>query len=256
MSVDAVKERLKLTDKLHKGTQEHQSQFSRLLSTKLPLAFSDPRIYRQTLRDFYFLFKTVEEEYRRHMPRCEVLQHVWIENLMNRTEPFERDLAVYYGRHWRRRISLTRVMLEYTSHVRQVAAASPELLLAYVFTLYGTLLSSGHIICERLRECNFFPRRVASRTHPHSSSIGTEAFTVQNAAELRSELMARLDSLGLEEPVEDAVLSEAMEIYKWNIRVIGEIHRPQGILRTMLWFGVVLAVLSVALKLLVILRVK
>ncbi|KAL1914748.1 uncharacterized protein VTP21DRAFT_8006 [Calcarisporiella thermophila] len=237
MESDTTIEPLSLTDKLNRETRAIHARTHHLIALKLVAALTDPRIYRQPLRDFYFLFRIIEEEWRTRMKTCAVLKEAYIEDLMNRRKAFERDLRAYYGRGWKD-VKITPRMLDYTNHVRYIGAYSPELLLAYGFTMYGALISGGQTIRSKVLARKLFP------------SNGTNIFVFQDAqgAEidtkvLRQQLHDKFNRLELSEEVRERLVEEAKEIFRRNIEVVEDISGVEYSVARWVLLAVLLVVL-------------
>jgi hypothetical protein len=82
------------------------------------------QIYRQILLGFYYVFKTFEEEYDRHLKISTIDSqkqkwpaHPWVEHTyspeLRRTEAFEADLAYFYGPDWKDQVQPSKQVQEY-----------------------------------------------------------------------------------------------------------------------------------------------
>ncbi|KAF9922386.1 heme oxygenase [Linnemannia zychae] len=158
---------LPLTDELRLKTKGLHGKTDRLVSLGL-FAVLDYQIYRQILLGFYYVFKTFEEEYDRHMkaaasnPGQHFLVHPWVQHTyspdLRRTEAFEADLAYFYGDDWKDHVQPSKQVQEYMDHIRDISKRQPEKLVAYPATLYLGLFFGGQITRSKIiKSTNFFP---------------------------------------------------------------------------------------------------
>ncbi|KAF9123049.1 heme oxygenase [Mortierella sp. 14UC] len=157
---------LPLTDELRQKTKGLHGKTDRLVSLGL-FAVLDYQIYRQILLGFYYVFKTFEEEYERHVKTTatvggQKLVHPWVQHTyspdLRRTEAFEADLAYFYGDDWKDHVQPSKQVQEYMDHIRDISKGQPEKLVAYPATLYLGLFFGGQITRSRIvKSTHFFP---------------------------------------------------------------------------------------------------
>ncbi|KAF8946929.1 hypothetical protein BGZ47_010908 [Haplosporangium gracile] len=153
---------LPLTDELRQKTKGLHGKTDRL-------------IYRQILLGFYYVFKTFEEEYDRHLKTSTIDSqkqkwpaHPWVEHTyspdLRRTEAFEADLAYFYGPDWKDHVQPSKQVQEYMDHIRDIAKRQPEKLIAYPATLYLGLFFGGQITRSKIiKSSHFFPSPPAKK---------------------------------------------------------------------------------------------
>ncbi|KAF9910452.1 heme oxygenase [Linnemannia zychae] len=166
MVTTAATSPLPLTDELRQKTKGLHGKTDRLVSLGL-FAVLDYQIYRQILLGFYYVFKTFEEEYERHVKTTttvggQKLIHPWVQHTyspdLRRTEAFEADLAYFYGDDWKDHVQPSKQVQEYMDHIRDISKRQPEKLIAYPATLYLGLFFGGQITRSKIvKSTHFFP---------------------------------------------------------------------------------------------------
>ncbi|KAF9546013.1 heme oxygenase [Mortierella hygrophila] len=223
-AAQATTKLLPLTDELRQKTKGLHGKTDRLVSLGL---FA---IYRQILLGFYYVFKTFEEEYDRHLKTSTIDSqkqkwpaHPWVEHTyspdLRRTEAFEADLAYFYGPDWKDHVQPSKQVQEYMDHIRDIAKRQPEKLIAYPATLYLGLFFGGQITRSKIiKSTHFFPSPPAKKlggenddgiaifTFRESTSAATTAGATRRAGEgskgkkmdpnrVKSSLKERLNSI-------------------------------------------------------------
>ncbi|KAF9108425.1 hypothetical protein BGX29_000062 [Mortierella sp. GBA35] len=167
-----TKQPLLLTDELRQKTKGLHGKTDRLVSLGL-FAVLDYQIYRQILLGFYYVFRTFEEEYDRHInittttatgtdQKQKLPAHPWVQHTyspdLRRTEAFEADLAYFYGPDWKDHVQPSKKVQEYMDHIRDISKRQPEKLVAYPATLYLGLFFGGQITRSKIiKSTHFFP---------------------------------------------------------------------------------------------------
>ncbi|KAG0321397.1 hypothetical protein BGZ97_011476 [Linnemannia gamsii] len=164
----ATAKHLPLTDELRQKTKGLHGKTDRLVSLGL-FAVLD---YQAC---FYYVFKTFEEEYDRHLKISTIDSqkqkwpaHPWVEHTyspeLRRTEAFEADLAYFYGPDWKDHVQPSKQVQEYMDHIKDIAKRQPEKLIAYPATLYLGLFFGGQITRSKIiKSTNFFPSPPAKK---------------------------------------------------------------------------------------------
>ncbi|KAF9984116.1 hypothetical protein BGZ65_000972 [Modicella reniformis] len=148
-----------LTVELREKTKGLHGKTDRLVQLGL-FSVLDYQIYRQILLGFYYVFRTVEEEYEKHLKSSKV--HPWVLHAhspdLRRTEAFEADLVYFYGTDWKEHVSPSKPVLEYMDHIRDIAKRNPEKLVAYPATIYLGIFFGGQITRSKIiKSTHFFP---------------------------------------------------------------------------------------------------
>lgn len=184
--------KLLLTEELRQKTKDIHRKNDRLVTLGL-FTFLDYQIYRQLLLGFYYVFKTFEEEYGRHIQTTGEKQqwpvHPWVEHTyspdLRRTEAFEADLAYFYGPDWKDHVQPSKQVQEYMDHIRDISKRQPEKLVAYPATLYLGLFFGGQITRSKIiRSTHFFPSPPEKKLGGENDD-GIAIFTFRDTAATR-----------------------------------------------------------------------
>merc|ERR1712137_784168 len=112
---------------------------NRMRMLKLPLIFSEPRLYADAISQFYLLSRTLEL-------RLQSAHHPMVERVkalgLHVTPGYEADLCSLYGSAWRDKAeaAATHATKQY---IKELNAADDVSLVAAAFILYGALVVGG-----------------------------------------------------------------------------------------------------------------
>ncbi|KAK3817026.1 MAG: hypothetical protein J3R72DRAFT_460753 [Linnemannia gamsii] len=272
---------LLLTDELRQKTKGLHGKTDRLVSLGL-FAVLDYQIYRQILLGFYFVFRTFEEEYERHVKTTEAvggqkLVHPWVQHTyspeLRRTEAFEADLAYFYGDDWKDHVQPSKQTQEYMDHIRDISKRQPEKLVAYPATLYLGLFFGGQITRSKIvKSTHFFPSPPQKKLGGENDD-GIAIFTFRDSTttetgdkgkkmdpnRVKSTLKERLNSineLNMPEGVpetklalagREAIADEAREIFVRNMDLMTSVEGVSRVWTRWIFQFVVLAAIGFAL---------
>ena len=122
-----------LSTELKTGTKKSHSAAE---NTKFVASFLrgvvDPEEYRKLIANFYFVYRAMEEEIRKH--HDDTMMSVIDDPVLYRTNSLEKDLAYYYGDNWKSIIKPTDACQQYVKRIYDV----------------DKLLLIGHIIPDTL----------------------------------------------------------------------------------------------------------
>lgn len=172
----SASKRRPLTDAINSATKQLHSRNNAAVGARVIAAASDAKIYRQYVRDFYFVFEAFESEWINHYAYGTSLSLAKAhEPVLQRTAAFEKDLEFYYGPKWRREIEKEkpRYVKDYVEHIRTISKLDPDLMLAYGFTFYFGLFAGGSIIRKILMKRAKFIK-VLSRSAPNKKNTEKE----------------------------------------------------------------------------------
>jgi len=86
-------------DELRIRTKDIHEESNKLVNMKLLVVMTDRRLWAQSIGEFYFIFRTLEECMDKHREHP-LISSIQLDRAMYRTEAFERDLGIYYrSRH-------------------------------------------------------------------------------------------------------------------------------------------------------------
>lgn len=199
---------------LRRETRSIHAESDRLVNLKLAVALTDVALYADTLSQFYFVFRSIEEGLRRVKKTLEEgpgagdgrIQALYLDPML-RTEAFERDLEFFLGPEWKQRVKPSTQAQAYCDRIFEVADTQPILLVAYVHTMYLALTAGGQILKGLIR-----------RTLGLSgdNGLGIFEFSDLKHQELRKLILERINGLELSQVERDAIIQEAVRIFQMN----------------------------------------
>lgn len=251
-----------LANRINKATHAIHNQINNLISLKMVFALRDPKIYRQGILSFYFVFKTFEELWLKELEKPiidldtlekssytpeqiakieddnrirEILKEVWTPALA-RTYRLQKDLAFYYNMESPEAFAakfqepIMKQQIDFVEHIRTVIPANPILILAYAHTLYLALFAGGRIMRSSIaKSTSLFPI-VPGQTHEEVALKGTNLFNfdVEDEEALRVDFKRRYELAtrsNLSEEEKLAIIAESEEIFKRNIAAVDEVAK-------------------------------
>lgn len=235
-----------LANRINKATHAIHNKINNLISLKMVFALRDPKIYRQGIIAFYYVFRDFERIWQEEMAKeggseeeleiREILKEVWTPALV-RTGPLEQDLSFYYNMETPEAFALkyqNPVMseqIDMVSHMSQVLHEKPHLILAYAHTLYLALFAGGRIMRSSVtKSTGLFPI-VPGKTQDEVSALGTNLFQfplVDDEDALRLDFKRRYElstrnNLTEEQKLE--IVAESEEIFRRNIAAVDEVSK-------------------------------
>ncbi|KAF9380858.1 heme oxygenase [Podila verticillata] len=266
MASPSVTETPLLTDELRGKTQGLHNKMDRIVQLGL-FTVLDHKIYRQILLSFYYIFKTFEEEYERHLAQENPdpwLKHTYTPE-MKRTAAFEKDLEYFYGPDWKEQTAPNNQTLEYMSHIRDISKRYPERLVAFPSTLYLGIFFGGMITRSKIvRSTKFFPSPPQKQLGGEHDN-GIAIFTFRNKDEksdhygqkedpnkIKNLLKGRLNSIpGIDTEKEtqrrDQIGQEAIEIFTRNIDIMSSARGMSKVWMRWILYALLYSAIAVAL---------
>lgn len=207
-----------LASRLRDGTQQSHTAAENTAFMKCVLkgiVVHEP--FRKLLANLYYVYSTLEEALERHQSHA-VVGAIYFPEL-NRTTILEQDLAFYYGEHWRNQIQPLNAGLAYVKQIREVAAHSPELLVAHAYVRYMGDLSGGQSLKKIIR---------TALDLPPGRGTGLYEFEQLPTLEARHTFKAKyrdtLNSLPLNQATIQRIVFEANATFEFNRKVMLELE--------------------------------
>lgn len=173
--------------------------------------------FRKLTADLYFVYRTLEEEMRRHREHPVVGPMVFSE--LERTQKLEADLAFYYGADWRNAIAASPAGKEYVARLREIANHQPELLIAHAYVRYMGDLSGGQSLRNIARSALDLPADKGTGLHEFDQIPTAEARRV-----FKQIYREALDSLPVDAEMTQAIVDEANMAFAFNRNVFHELE--------------------------------
>lgn len=234
-----------LANRINKATHAIHNTINNLISLKMVFALRDPKIYRQGILAFYYVFREFERIWIEEMAKeggseeeieiRDILKEVWTPAL-TRTKPLELDLSFYYNTESKEEFAekyknpIMPEQIAFVEHMDRVLKDKPYLLLAYAHTLYLALFAGGRIMRSSVaKSTGLFPI-VPGKTQEEVSLRGTNLFQFQVEDEdgLRLDFKRRYELStrnNLSEQQKLDIIAESEEIFRRNISTVDEISK-------------------------------
>lgn len=196
-----------LAIKLRAGTQKAHTAAENAGFTKCFLkGVIDRGCFAKFLGNLYFVYSTLEAALQQHR------EHPFIKPLyfpeLNRTANLEKDLEFYYGKDWKKQISLLPAAQTYIKRIREIAASDPVLLLAHSYTRYMGDLSGGQMF-----------QKIAQNALKLEGYQGTSFYQFEQIPDkngFKDKYRQALNALPLDDATADRVVAEANYAFHLN----------------------------------------
>ena len=129
-----------LYGRMMKSIASGHDRANRMRMLKLPLIFTEAKLYAGAIAQFYWLSDALEAQLRRHADHAMVVKVAELGLCV--TPGYASDLKELYGEGWREVAAAARTPAT-ASYVAVLEAAEPVSLVAAAFILYGALVVGG-----------------------------------------------------------------------------------------------------------------
>jgi heme oxygenase len=165
--------------------------------------------FRKLTANLYLVYKTLEDEMRRHLDNPAVKGMYFPE--LNRTEKLEADLAYYYGDNWLDQISAIPEGKVYVDRILEVSNSKPELLIAHAYTRYMGDLSGGQSLRNITRSALNLPPDKGTGLHEF------DAFpTPDKRREFKFKYRDALNAISVDDATAQQIVDEAILAFQLN----------------------------------------
>lgn len=204
-----------LATKLREGTKKAHTMAENVGFIKCFLkGVVEKNSYRKLVGNFYFVYSAMEEEMERHRQHP-ILSKIYFKQL-NRQRSLEQDLSFYYGPNWREQITLSPAGEAYVQRIREISAASPELLIAHSYTRYIGDLSGGQIL-----------KGITQRSMNLSDGQGIAFYEfkdIPDEKQFKATYRQALNDLPIDEATADRIVDEANGAFGINMKLFQEME--------------------------------
>ena len=200
---------------LKEGTKKSHSAAE---NTKFVAAFLrgvvDEESYRKLIKDFYFVYSALEEEFTRlnedPILMCVNFPELWRINFL------KEDLRYYYGPNWNTIIRPSEACIRYVERIHEVADSNePYLLVGHHYTRYLGDLSGGQIL-----------KNIAEKAMDLPKDVGLAFYEFDDIAdkkEFKNKYREALDTITTDSSVINAIVTEANYAFRLNMYMFDEI---------------------------------
>jgi len=198
---------------LHQRTKDVHDASDKLINIKLIVALTDSRIYGSVLKDFYFVYRAIEEA----LDSCRDSEFIFPlrDPRMYRAAALEQDVAFFLGDDWAEREQPSPPAKKYLSRIDYLKATNPVMLIAYAHSMFLASLAGGQILGA-----------IVKRTLGLSGDDGLAFFDYGdiNTKALRSEFKERVNGLEIDRPTKEEIIEEKKLVFKMNNEIASEVR--------------------------------
>lgn len=198
---------------------EHSGLMAELVAGELPL--EDFVAYTAQLWLVYEALENAVDTVRALDDEAHASVRPFFDPALDRRAHLASDLSMLIGPRWREGLTPLGATATYRDHLAQLAATSPELVLAHHYTRYLGDLSGGLAIAA-----------IAARTYGLSAETGLSFYRFEQIGQpkpYKDAYRARLDALPWDDATQQAVIDEVGVAYGLNSAVIDDVaHRTRA----------------------------
>lgn len=169
--------------------------------------------FAQLVASLFFVYEAMEKAFDEATdPSVRALDYP----VLRRVPALETDMAYFFGDDWRATVKPTKATLAYVERVQKVAAESPELLVAHMYTRYLGDLFGGQMMGG-----------MARRSLDLADGQGTAFYSfddIPNVKPFIESWYAQLNELELSEAQKEAIVDEGNLVFALNIGIFDELE--------------------------------
>jgi len=203
------------SEELRLRSQAMHDKSDKLVNLKLAVALTNTKLYGTVLRDFYCIYEAIENQVKKYQMDNQLIHEIWLPE-MSRTVAFEKDLDYYLGVGWKKSVVPSEAAQLYTAHIYSVVDKEPELLVAYIHTMYLAILSGGYII----------KKLVVNTLGIRGTDGGVAAFDFPEdvfRVKLKNHIKNSIDVMDIDRDLKDRMVAEKIMIFRKNNEIVASI---------------------------------
>lgn len=212
-----------LTDEINAATRSIHNELHQVSNLKLVMAMRDHTLYREYIRSFYWVYRTLEEEIA--TSELPSLAKIGAMDIL-RTQAIDRDLKFWYGPAFPEVIAYPKSKLErqVIEHIRSLGRRSPESLLAWSHVMFLALFAGGKVIRSKVLRSLGFMRN-------SKDGAGADMYAFPDPEQLRVDVKKIINEAGAIMSLEERarVVDESVEVFAWNTRLISGLRMQQKV---------------------------
>ena len=175
--------------------------------------------YRELIKDFYFVYSAIEEEFSRIDDSDNKFFDRIIADIdfkeLHRVDAIKKDLRYYYGPNWSTVIKPSEACIRYVERIHEVADSEPYLLVGHHYTRYLGDLSGGQILKNIAEKAMDLPKDVGLAFYEFDDIADKKAF--------KNKYREALDSITTDQSTINAIVTEANYAFRLNMYMFDEI---------------------------------
>ena len=175
--------------------------------------------YRELIKDFYFVYSAIEEEFSRidnsdNKFFDRIIADIDFKEL-HRVDAIKKDLRYYYGPNWNTLIKPSEACIQYVERIHEVAETDPYLLVGHHYTRYLGDLSGGQILKGIAEKALDLPKGEGLHFYEFKDIEDTKAFKVK--------YREALDLVTTDSHEINDIISEANYAFRLNMYLFDEL---------------------------------
>ena len=173
----------------------------------------EKKSYMKLMCDLYHVYSAMEEELERHKTNS-ILYKIYFPELY-RKKSIEKDLEYYLGPDWESKVTQTEACKEYVARIREVSNTDPKLLISHHYTRYIGDLSGGQML------------KAIAKNSLEVGDDGLNFYTfedIEDEKNFKKMYRLKLDTLPFAQKGIDAIIEEANNAFRYNMKVFKEIE--------------------------------
>ena len=179
--------------------------------------------YRELIKDFYFVYSAIEEEFSRidnsdNKFFDRIIADIDFKEL-HRVDAIKKDLRYFYGPNWNTLIKPSEACIQYVERIHEVADTDPYLLVGHHYTRYLGDLSGGQIlkgIAEKALDL------------PKGEGLNFYEFDIEDKKAFKQKYRDALDNLPVDTQQTNAIITEANYAFRLNMYMFDQLSGNAG----------------------------
>jgi len=220
---------------LHQRTKDVHDASDKLINVKLLVALTDTRIYGSVLKDFYFVYRAIEDA----LESCRDDEYIFPlrDPRMYRAAALEQDVAYFLGENWSDHEEPSPATKKYLSRIEYATSSNPALLIAYAHSMFLASLAGGQILGA-----------IVKRTLGLSGDEGLAFFDYGdiNTKALRAEFKEKVNALDIDRETKEKIIEEKKLVFKMNNEIASQVKLSLEGFRRILQFLLIVVIVIYA----------
>lgn len=205
-----------LTDEINNRTRGVHNKLHAIPNLKLVFALCDHAVYREYLRTFYWVYKTLDDELDKASDgRINAITKLFHKP---RSAAILQDLQFWFGGPSSQSIVRSprgKLEREVVRHIHTIAKEEPLALIAWCHVMYLALFAGGVVVRSTITHSLGFMRK-------SEDGNGAELYNLKDPESLRTSLRRQINEAGtsMTDAQRTRVLDESVATFVWTTRLI------------------------------------
>ncbi len=214
MNTKEAKMSSNLAAKLRSGTQQAHTAAENVGFMKCFLkGVVDKDCFAKFLSNLYYIYSELETAMVSHVDHPVIRGMYFLE--LNRQTAIEKDMLFYYGEGWRSQITPSAATQKYITHIREISASEPALLLGHAYTRYMGDLSGGQMF-QKIAQS-------ALKLHHYQGTSFYNFEQIPDKKAFKDKYRQALDALPIDDATAERIVAEANKAFAFNLQMAQEL---------------------------------